>query len=249
MWSFEGDYRRKPQQRLGGASKTRNIERSDLLSQLKADRDERESQRRREAAALTLQAWARGVLSLRRTKLNLRHQFDSHLALVRAQGISEASVIRLIALLIRIFHPREDSDRLLATCQLVLREQKQLVHWVCDSCDRWMYLLPRLANMALLVITHPVQGGSTAVSHAAPLRLLEIVLAPDSWSTKLPPSHQHLFLAAVYSHLINKGYYHQIVQLLITRVPEVYEASEDPPPPSLTPCSTSSSSLSPSPPP
>lgn len=43
------------------------------------------------------------------------------------------------------------------------------------------------------------------MSHAAPLRLLEIVLAPDSWSTKLSPAHQHLFLAAVYSHLINKG--------------------------------------------
>lgn len=42
MWSFEGDYRRKPQQRLGGASKSRNIERLDLLSQLKADREERE---------------------------------------------------------------------------------------------------------------------------------------------------------------------------------------------------------------
>lgn len=69
-------------------------------------------QRRREAAAVTLQAWARGVLSQRRTKLDLRHQYDSHLALTREQGISEASAVRLIALLIRIFHPREDSDRL-----------------------------------------------------------------------------------------------------------------------------------------
>ncbi|MPC68900.1 putative E3 ubiquitin protein ligase [Portunus trituberculatus] len=112
MWSFEGDYRRKPQQRLGGASKTRNIERSDLLNQLKADREERERQRRREAAAVTLQAWARGVLSQRRTKLDLRYQYDSYLALTKAQGISEGSAIRLIALLIRIFHPQEDSDRL-----------------------------------------------------------------------------------------------------------------------------------------
>lgn len=165
MWSFEGDYRRKPQQRLGGASKTRNIERSDLLNQLKADREEREvnnwslfvlffyfitvisdfnyewyyyvlyhfqawlfqllkhlcillysqRQRRREAAAVTLQAWARGVLSQRRTKLDLRHQYDSYLALTKAQGISEGSAIRLIALLIRIFHPQKDSDRLVCS--------------------------------------------------------------------------------------------------------------------------------------
>lgn len=156
MWSFEGDYRRKPQQRLGGASKSRNIERLDLLNQLKSDREEREvqaaqdqctaqpllyslrheehknavyftvnlsqfssrsslppqRQRRREAAAVTLQSWARGVLSQQHTKRDLRHQCDSHLALTKAQGISEASAVRLIALLIRIFHPHKDSDRL-----------------------------------------------------------------------------------------------------------------------------------------
>ena len=69
-------------------------------------------QRCREAAAVTLQAWARGVLSQRRTKFDLRQQYDSHLTLTKVQGISEASAIRLISLLIRIFHPSEDSDRL-----------------------------------------------------------------------------------------------------------------------------------------
>lgn len=231
MWSFEGDYRRKPQQRLGGASKSRNIERLDLLNQLKSDREERERQRRREAAAVTLQSWARGVLSQQHTKRDLRHQCDSHLALTKAQGISEASAVRLIALLIRIFHPHKDSDRILTTCQLVIREQRQLAEWVCGSFERWAYLLPRLVSMALQVITQPVQEGGSAVSHAAPLRLLEIVLVPESWPTKLPPPQQRLFLASLYSHLISKGYYHQVVGLLTTRVPEVYEPSQEPPTP------------------
>ncbi|KAK8748202.1 hypothetical protein OTU49_016370 [Cherax quadricarinatus] len=112
MWSFEGDYRRKPQQRLGGASKTKNLERSELLNQLKSDREERERQRRREAAALTIQSWTRAMLSRKRTKQDLRQQFDSKLALAKVRGISDASAIKLVALLIRIFNAKEDCERL-----------------------------------------------------------------------------------------------------------------------------------------
>ncbi|XP_045600772.2 ubiquitin-protein ligase E3C [Procambarus clarkii] len=230
MWSFEGDYRRKPQQRLGGASKTRNIERTELLSQLKSDREERERQRKREAAALTIQSWTRGMLSQKRTKQGLRQRCDSELALAKVQGISEASTIRLIALLIRIFNPKEDCERLLVTCQLVVREQRQLAEWICGSLPRWMYLVPRLANMALQVVAHS-QDGVSPVPHAPPLRLLEIILAPASWSTTLSHPDQQLFLSTLYLHLINGGYYHQMVHLLVTRVPEVYETTEVPPTP------------------
>nr|XP_053650549.1 ubiquitin-protein ligase E3C-like [Cherax quadricarinatus] len=161
MWSFEGDYRRKPQQRLGGASKTKNLERSELLNQLKSDREERERQRRREAAALTIQSWTRAMLSRKRTKQDLRQQFDSKLALAKVRGISDASAIKLVALLIRIFNAKEDCERLLMTCQLVVREQRQLAEWICGSLQRWMYLVPRLSNMALKVVTHSTDGIDT----------------------------------------------------------------------------------------
>ncbi|KAK3878028.1 hypothetical protein Pcinc_017308 [Petrolisthes cinctipes] len=233
MWSFEGDYRRKPQQRLGGASRSRNIERIDLLNQLKNDREERERQRRREAAAVTLQAWTRGVLSQRDTRCHLRRQCDALLSSIKTMGISEATVTKLIALLIRIFSPKEDSERLLAVCQLIIREQQLLSGWICGSLLRWTHLLPRLANMALKLVTHPkpASGGKTTVPHASALRLLEIIMAPNSWTTKLSQQQQQLFLTSLYFHLIRNGYYHQIVDLIVTRVPEVYESSEMPPTP------------------
>ncbi|XP_069940779.1 ubiquitin-protein ligase E3C isoform X2 [Cherax quadricarinatus] len=230
MWSFEGDYRRKPQQRLGGASKTKNLERSELLNQLKSDREERERQRRREAAALTIQSWTRAMLSRKRTKQDLRQQFDSKLALAKVRGISDASAIKLVALLIRIFNAKEDCERLLMTCQLVVREQRQLAEWICGSLQRWMYLVPRLSNMALKVVTHSTDEESP-VPHAPPLRLLEIIMAPDNWSTKLSDANQQLFLSTLYLHLINGGYYQQMVHLLVTRIPEVYESTEAPPTP------------------
>ncbi|XP_064081641.1 ubiquitin-protein ligase E3C-like isoform X2 [Macrobrachium nipponense] len=149
MWSFEGDYRRKPQQRLGGASKARNIERSDLLHQLKSDREERERQRRREAAVLTIQSWTRGMISRRQTKQKLRLQCDIVLAEAKSQGISEAAASKLIALLIRIFNPVEDCERLLLTCQMVVRENRILSAWVCSSLNQVVYLLPRLVNMSM----------------------------------------------------------------------------------------------------
>ena len=40
MWSFEGDYKQKPKQSLGGASRTLN--RTALLSKLRSEREERE---------------------------------------------------------------------------------------------------------------------------------------------------------------------------------------------------------------
>ncbi|XP_071542676.1 ubiquitin-protein ligase E3C [Panulirus ornatus] len=230
MWSFDGDYRRKPQQRLGGASRLRNIERSELLNQLKSDREERERQRRREVAAVTIQSWTRAMLSQKLTKQALRQQCDHDLAHAKVYGISENSAIRLIALLIRIFNPREDCERLLVTCQLVIRERKHLTEWICGSLSRWIYLLPRLANMALLVVARSTNG-EAPVPHASPLHLLEIIVAPDSWPTKLSVDNQRLFLSSMYSHLISGGYYQQIVQLLVSRIPEVYESSEAPPTP------------------
>lgn len=69
-------------------------------------------QRRREAAAVTLQAWTRGVLSQRETRCHLRHQCDALLSSVKTMGITEATVTKLIALMIRIFNPTQDSERL-----------------------------------------------------------------------------------------------------------------------------------------
>lgn len=65
------------------------------------------------------------MLSQKQTKQNLRQQCDSELALVKVQGISEASAIRLVALLIRIFNPKEDSERVVRNLNRCLSTQVQ----------------------------------------------------------------------------------------------------------------------------
>lgn len=46
----------------------------------------------------------------------------------------------------------------LQTCQLVVVEHQRLSGWVCGSFQQWMYLLPRLANMALVSVTSSHDG-------------------------------------------------------------------------------------------
>lgn len=81
-------------------------------------------QRRREAATLTIQSWTRGMLSRRKTKQELRQQCDSVLAQAKSQGITEPAARKLIALLIRIYNAKDDSERLVS-----LLHRRHTVHF------------------------------------------------------------------------------------------------------------------------
>jgi len=61
MYSFEGDYRRKPQQNLSGAS--RRDERAVLLQHAQLERLKREQQRKKHDAALKIQAHIRSFVT------------------------------------------------------------------------------------------------------------------------------------------------------------------------------------------
>lgn len=50
-------------------------------------------------------------------------------------------------------------------------------------------------------------GGKTQVPHASALRLLEIIMAPNNWTTKLSHQQQQQFLNSLYSYLIKNGVY------------------------------------------
>ncbi|KAH8035439.1 hypothetical protein HPB51_005401 [Rhipicephalus microplus] len=75
MYSFEGEYRKRPQQSLGGASKKVGLD--DLLRKSALRRQNREESRRQEEAALKIKAYGRGFLSRRRLARELRQKFDT----------------------------------------------------------------------------------------------------------------------------------------------------------------------------
>lgn len=75
MYSFEGDFRQKPQQSFGGAS--RKVHRDDLLKKSALRRQNREECRRREQAALRIKSCVRGFLSRLHQARELRREFDA----------------------------------------------------------------------------------------------------------------------------------------------------------------------------
>ena len=74
MYSFEGDYRRKPQQNLAGAS--RRDEKAALLEHAHLERIKREQQRIKHNSIVKIQAIVRSFIFRQRVKHYERREFD-----------------------------------------------------------------------------------------------------------------------------------------------------------------------------
>ncbi|RXG70066.1 Ubiquitin-protein ligase E3C [Armadillidium vulgare] len=181
MWSFEGEYKSRPKQSFGG--KSRILDRNSLLHKLKTDREEREDQRRRQDAALKIQAWCRGNCHRKIINENLRMLCNDLFLEVKQKGLSIEIAEKIISILIIIFDPRYDLDNLFKICHQLVREEKSLSLWICNSMNKWKFLVPKLVSLALKNVIHFSDNkDKQTYSHAVPLRLLEVVSYPDSWS-------------------------------------------------------------------
>lgn len=78
MYSFEGDYKRTPQQSLGGASQ--NTDRETLIKKAQYERQKRAELRKQNDGATIIQSYARSFMLRQRIKEEQRQYFDKHLA-------------------------------------------------------------------------------------------------------------------------------------------------------------------------
>lgn len=125
MFSFEGDYRRKPQQNLAGASK-RN-EKSVLLQHAHLERMKREEYRRRNDAALKIQAYTRSFLIRQSIKKESRREFDNAKAKINTKFITLEILSPYVSTLLFFYHSKEDSARLVWLLEQVLANKKQIL--------------------------------------------------------------------------------------------------------------------------
>ncbi|XP_076044121.1 ubiquitin-protein ligase E3C isoform X2 [Oratosquilla oratoria] len=220
MWSFEGEYKRCPQQSFGGASRT--VERAELLNKVKAEREQRENQRRREAASLKLQAGVRGWLCRVHAKRKLR--IDCTELLSSTDELTEEIARKTIGILARLFDVKLDSKNLLVFCQLLVKQNKNIPGWIIGSFHQWCYLAPRLVYMALSVITDDIN-----TPYASPLRLIEILTNPECWVEQLKPADLQVYCNKMFTYLLGGDYFEMLVKLLIHHLPEIYDASPHPP--------------------
>ncbi|KAF0300565.1 Ubiquitin-protein ligase E3C [Amphibalanus amphitrite] len=205
MYSFEGQFRRRPQVRLGGASGAERREQAIQRAQL--ERSRRAQTERHQLCAGRLQAFVRGCLGRARLRRRLREAFDAEWtaerAALSAAAAPDASLVRRLAARLCWFYRADEEDwrRLVALCQLLLR------HAPLRDALAGSYPLSRLLLFCVQSLGGAADGGR---SLAVPQRLLEVSLDGAA-------------AAAHLQYLVPRSYFGHMRRLLEARVPPLEE--------------------------
>ncbi|XP_071445333.1 ubiquitin-protein ligase E3C [Hetaerina americana] len=125
MFSFEGDFRRRPQQDLSGA--TRKEKREALLQRAQSERLKREESRRQHNSAILIQAFYRGHRTRCFLEARLREEFDCK---IREGNLSQWTVedlVKPIRCLLTFYNDSLDAQRLACISQLLIRLSKVVI--------------------------------------------------------------------------------------------------------------------------
>lgn len=135
MYSFEGDYRRKPQQNLSGAS--RRNDRSVLLQHAQVERLKREQQRKKYDAALTIQAYVRGFVTRKLVCAQKRSEFDEAQQAVGRRNLSLEELVLYLRKLLFFYNYTSDANRLIWVLQHFLKHHKEIKLKSTNSQWQW----------------------------------------------------------------------------------------------------------------
>lgn len=112
MYSFEGEYRRKPEQCLSGASVI--TERNELLQHARQQRLKREEHRKRTRSTILIQAFVRSYLTRKKIKEIERNKFDTFVQDLKNQTLTENILNQLVKKLLFFYSEEEDGNRLVS---------------------------------------------------------------------------------------------------------------------------------------
>lgn len=112
MYSFEGEYRRKPEQCLSGASTV--TERNELLQHARQQRQKREEHRKKAKSTVLIQAYTRGYLTRDKVKKSERSSFDGILQECNKTEVNNDVLGTLVKKLLFFYSEQEDGSRLVS---------------------------------------------------------------------------------------------------------------------------------------
>lgn len=136
MYSFEGDYRRKPQQNLAGAS--RRDEKAALLQHAHLERLKREQQRNRHNATVKIQAHVRSFIIRQAFKRLERCDFDTLQQTIGAKQLNINELTPFVKKLLFFYNHKYDGNRLIWLLQHVLKLQKE-IKLQSTSSSEWLW--------------------------------------------------------------------------------------------------------------
>lgn len=124
MYCFEGDYKRRPQQNLAGAS--RRDEKSTFLQHAQLERNKREQQRKEHYSAVKIQAFARSYLKRRCIRQNERCQFDLDQQIISGKNPRAEELLPFVQRFLFFYEESQDSARLIWLLQWILKLQQNI---------------------------------------------------------------------------------------------------------------------------
>lgn len=232
MYSFEGEFRRRPQQSFGGAS--RKLERKELINRAALERQQREDRRRKNQAAVTIQAFYKGVRIRRLEQIKQRSSFDDIVARfdISASGNDPNVVASIIGKFLFFYSENKDQQRILWVTQMLIKISAHVVEWVIRWTECWLY---KLQKLLLLNVNYLQNAVSSSASISSSLRFVEIFTFQGSYmcnsQDKEFENKSVEILNKVWNFLIRNGYFSSLKVVLNNRVPDSLITSADPPTP------------------
>ncbi|XP_052758997.1 ubiquitin-protein ligase E3C [Galleria mellonella] len=219
MYSFEGDFRRKPQQNLAGASAQRKTDRNALILQSQQQRQKREEHRKRLNSTIKIQAYIRSFLIRKHCKQDAREQFDKYF--LGANPDDQVLISSLVAKVLFFYDDKQDCQRLVSISQLLLKQWKKVFQSE-GSCIQ----IRRLLALHLRLLKDNAE-----VSLAVPLRMFEVFTSVNSAETSMNSEESLGVVGNTFLYLIRRGYFKDLRELMCQRTPPLYGPSPNPPTP------------------
>ncbi|KAL5017056.1 hypothetical protein ScPMuIL_006645 [Solemya velum] len=225
MYSFEGDFRRKPLQSLRGASKKEQKE--SLLKRAHQQRQGREARRKQQDSSVQIQAWYRGCVVRQKQATVLRHQFDKHMqSSQNSKGLTCDDLSTLTSWLNYFYRDALDGQRLIWLCQKLLKSYDTYVEHVYKQRTTSLIQIKKILLICLRYIRSISQNQSPI---AIPMRMLQIFTSAQTY--KVIDSKETNVVFSVWAYLVDGGYFETMRILLNEKVPASLEQSPDPPTP------------------
>ncbi|KAJ8736180.1 hypothetical protein PYW08_006836 [Mythimna loreyi] len=219
MYSFEGDFRRKPQQNLAGASAQHKTDRDALILQSQQQRQKREEHRKRLNSTIKIQAYVRSYLTRKHCKQHEREQFDS--IFPRVNPDDQQLICALVAKLLFFYDDQQDYSRLVAISQLLLKQWKK-VYQICGACVQ----IRRLLALHLRLLRD-----KNEVPLAVPLRMFEVFTSTNTAEASINCDEALSIVGNTFLYLVKRGYFQDLCKLMCQKTPPLYGPSPNPPTP------------------
>ncbi|CAH2050679.1 unnamed protein product, partial [Iphiclides podalirius] len=219
MYSFEGDFRRKPQQNLAGASAQRKTDRDALILQSQQQRQKREEHRRRLNSTIKIQAYVRSYLTRKHSKQYEREKFDY--IFPKTNPDNQVLVSSLVSKILFFYDEQKDYNRLISISQLLLKQWQKVFQSGGSS----------IQIRRLLVLHLRLLREESEVSLAVPLRMLEVFTSLQSAESSMSYEEAVNVIGGSFFYLIKRGYFKDLCNLMCQRTPPLYGHSPNPPTP------------------